>query len=1797
MPTNVAPQLDELDQFVHDYQASRVASASDDDDLDAFVAKHKALELSNAPPVTAGGSPSQKAAQVGRGIQFEPPAFDLTQVPRDPFTNRLVTAPPIRTTEETAREGTISPGPTHSSIDTEKNPFPGTEHEVQTRSAEDLARSVIPRAFRDQINDPNDMRLIHGEGLMTPVEQQQHPVATGLAQAVTGLTTPENIALTAGTGGLGEVPGLLGKALKFGFSATFGTQMAKGVYDEIPGIKEAWNRGDMGEVQRLATMAGVNTLMAGAAFGHAGRELNEGVNGEAVPTTVPSGTVSAPLAMDNAVTRGARRMQDFEANNAARKGVAGLANAEQGVEAAKQARINAPVEIPRTFNPDEQAKVLQGPPQGPEPNPLEREAAQLREQQEERRAHDPEAFNVADRRRIGAGGEQLHPEAPATLQRQVAALAAGTNPIVYFPKGQGDIPEPPENATVTVVNGDKAGAGTYYHDSSITPKQIRAAVKDGSFGKLLGFTQSKEEALAGNAPTVVVARDADGTELKSGIANSKSPQAIAAQAAELARQFPKAKIGIETPEQVISSRQGVGTKPTGAVRETAVSEQTPPSQRKPQPLAERYSPEVLDEARHELMAGHNLASSFDAPGRYFAAIGQNDEHFTKEEPKRGIRHGGSWYGVGSSRHIVADQFPWYGKITQGPGKLGQLIEKGKGAEYDRLLGQVADHIQRERESSAPIMAEFAPRLHELAQKIDGDDEELSTSLAQLANSDGRGFKNLKKYIGEKIQDAERAHSFFAAVDDAAAEAREASAAETAHHGDEFRTGESGRAGEGEHNPDTQGADRSFRENSESATPAEASEARGLEHRASPDDLDAFVEDYKNRGELAAGNAADDLDAFVEEHQRKNGKAPFKTEALGDLLAPDDNDSTGTRYSGLSLAALKRLLPEDVRERLDAEVKANHRARTLQGGLYDLDSRNAADLIRARNVLKEVPGTPADQEAIYHHLEDPSIRLTPEQAQIRARYIQPLLDEAARIQEKLGGDQVENYVHRIPVGKGNLLDRVVGGEGKVTAGRGLSKSAGSLKSRAMMALEDESGERRVVSIKGGDVTAWDGGHPEQMGRIRGLESQGMMTRGDALDREVEPLRKELAKLETERRTLTATKGREAASQRRIENIDNRQAEIREALQDAHLTDSGRLLSENDLRGRVFVDKGGKQWRIGQTTTKEIEANTGVRYYKNAAASSVLNFLNLRKAERAYDFLERYKNSPEFHEVAMPTGRGGVPAGWRTTELPQFHGYAFEPHTAEVLDWYSKRLNSEGPGLYRKIGDFLRTAIFFNPLIHTPNIGVHWLVEKGITGAGPQNWGRILRTGSRAIDAVIHQNKDFLDALDAGAPLQSARLDAGATTSLLLQRMGRELDANPSAGKKIADALGYANPAKLVKAIYGFSSKATWVTNDVAMLQAAYEHMDRTGQTFKEAIDDVSKHIPDYRLPTRIFNSTSLAKLMANPDLTMFGAYHYGALRSYGEMAKGLLAEDMPQAERMKSLDRLAMLGLVTFVAYPALDQLAKLITGDKTAQFRRAGASTFIYNLAQLAKGDKSPSDVLQSVVTPAVLTKAGIQLAVNHDLFTGKNIVDWSADRKAIAKQLARYAGQNISPVNTGMQVTDGRKSLGQQAAGLFGIKTNVATPAEALARKFAAQRAGTDAPDVDTLERSYLRRRYEDDLRSRKITTADLARDRAAGKLTSEDQKIVLQRAARTRLQNALRNLGPEQALRVWDKATPEEQGQVRQMLAAKLNGIAKLPPEKRAEVRARILEALHPSTGARPTFSGIPTTPPGSEQPQQNF
>ena len=564
---------------------------------------------------------------------------------------------------------------------------------------------------------------------------------------------------------------------------------------------------------------------------------------------------------------------------------------------------------------------------------------------------------------------------------------------------------------------------------------------------------------------------------------------------------------------------------------------------------------------------------------------------------------------------------------------------------------------------------------------------------------------------------------------------------------------------------------------------------------------------------------------------------------------------------------------------------------------------------------------------------------------------------------------------------------------------------------MKALTDEQGNRVVAAVKDGGVSIFINKKPQFAGKLD-LESYS-----DLMEEELKPLRKKDAALQKEYQILTATKARDLASTKRIDKILGEQNRIGE-----QMIDIRDKYNPNELNNKVFTDSNGKRWTIGEATTKEIEANTNVKYHKNAVLNNLVHYNDLRKIDRATQYLEGIKNSPEFNKVGMKIGEGVPPTDWKTTQLPQFRGYFFDPKVADSLDHLNKQMYKQSDPLkaLTEINRFLRTSIFFNPLIHTPNIAVHWIVNRGVSKfVMPKEYATLWKTSARAIDAVMQGNDDYIAMLESGVNLMYSDQQGDTLANLMNQKMGEQMQ-DPEVVANLKKIWGNINPYKI-------SAKVTWATNDLATMQAIYEEVEN-GRTLDEAIKEVGKHIPNYVMPSRIMNSKAVATLMSNPNITMFGAYHYGALKSYVEMAKSGI-KGTPK-EKLEALDKLAMLALIMFVIYPALDKVVRAITGNDKAHLRRAGTTTIPENIFKMASGKIDFSQVLQSIMTPAVGAKEGLELAFNRDFFTGKKVLPSGEEMEG----LKDFALQTVVPLNATQRIVSGKISLSDYLMSMTGI-------------------------------------------------------------------------------------------------------------------------------------------------------------------
>jgi hypothetical protein len=157
---------------------------------------------------------------------------------------------------------------------TPAGPPPATISAYQPSIMERIRRTFtegIPRFSSRTPANPKygQTQLISPEEAMTPMEQREHPVLTGLGEVAGSMTSPQNAALIAGTAGLGSLPGAAGKLAPRLVSAYFTAQMIHGAYQQVPELRAAMDRNDAPEAKRILTNMVATGAMAALTGSHA----------------------------------------------------------------------------------------------------------------------------------------------------------------------------------------------------------------------------------------------------------------------------------------------------------------------------------------------------------------------------------------------------------------------------------------------------------------------------------------------------------------------------------------------------------------------------------------------------------------------------------------------------------------------------------------------------------------------------------------------------------------------------------------------------------------------------------------------------------------------------------------------------------------------------------------------------------------------------------------------------------------------------------------------------------------------------------------------------------------------------------------------------------------------------------------------------------------------------------------------------------------------------------------------------------------------------------------------------------------------------------------------------------------------------------------------------------------------------------------------------------------------------------------------------------------------------------------
>ncbi len=493
---------------------------------------------------------------------------------------------------------------------------------------------------------------------------------------------------------------------------------------------------------------------------------------------------------------------------------------------------------------------------------------------------------------------------------------------------------------------------------------------------------------------------------------------------------------------------------------------------------------------------------------------------------------------------------------------------------------------------------------------------------------------------------------------------------------------------------------------------------------------------------------------------------------------------------------------------------------------------------------------------------------------------------------------------------------------------------------------------------------------------------------------------------------------------------------------------------------FKDNTGKKWKIEQATTKEIEKNTNLKYSHYSLANELMTLQKLQSAERASDWVEQFKDDPEFGKIAMKVGTGNIPEGYKFVDAPQFRGYAFEADVADVINrFYANSGGDDGLLNLTKINMYVRNVSLFNPLYHgLVNVMPNWLHAKGVVGLlNPLHYPAEARGGINAFRALLNPLEapskglpSYADLLDHNMTLTSSHAQS-TLSDAIRKRLGTELQTNLSQWRQLADSLGWANPVKLADWLIGrkgISFKAAMMSEDMARLQIVYQGIEN-GMTTDQAVAQVDKIFPTNRISAgqeKVANKivgTRIAGAIRNPNVTMFAGYHASLFQTVANDVKQLLGYIPEAGTKKEAADRIAALAIGLLALYPAYDAILKAVTKNPNAVAKRGGIFAVLYNIEQLLKSKENIATFTSGTFTPSPVTEALVETALNRDFFTGNEPIPQGTpvNPLTVAGAFNSELGGASSASQNASQIASGKKALSSYLYSLVGVSIPKSSP------------------------------------------------------------------------------------------------------------------------------------------------------------
>lgn len=671
---------------------------------------------------------------------------------------------------------------------------------------------------------------------------------------------------------------------------------------------------------------------------------------------------------------------------------------------------------------------------------------------------------------------------------------------------------------------------------------------------------------------------------------------------------------------------------------------------------------------------------------------------------------------------------------------------------------------------------------------------------------------------------------------------------------------------------------------------------------------------------------------------------------------------------------------------------------MADALYQIDSLHKKDEAELRNLIQEEPtglidrgitsavggerpktlaeqGITKEVREKWSKALDGDIKLSPEEQAIMDHHLNPMREEAEALARKTGEPLVEGYQPRIRLWTPKSL--------KETFGRW-----------------------------------W-----EDMTRTEGAFAQKMAETPDAL------MERNVYALERPNGTRTVIQIRKDG----IYQFKNGKMSV---------------LVKGSTNAKKVGDTLGTDGVIKEAKISEIETHTDYRYSKDPVLNWKIRLNELRKLDREQTFLRELVAHPTFKDIGIDvlnkeTGKPNeLPKGWKIPKhldrIPQLAGKAFEPKIAYIIEDWAKAWDKS---LMQNLTSFLIKNMMLNPLPHVFNEAMHLYNIRGATGwFTPGGLYRFIPTARAGMRDVLNQSPLYLQVMKEGGSILGADPRNKQFVRDILAKAGKDAMNDPNFQKdltSIAAKVGM-SPLNLYNRWSQASTKFMWVTRDMMYMQIIRETMKRRGVDVKGAIKIVEKHMPNYRLPSEVMGSRKVSEVLGNPNIAVFSRYHYGMVRSILETLKEANPKNLKTPEGrqqfLHSADVLAAVGIAYAGLYPVMDKIAEEMFGMKAEQ-RRAGPYHLIHAVKEVSEGKKDVQTALAPVFTfNPVLLYAG-QLALNRQVYSGKEVYHPNDSAEMILSDVGTYTLKTVPQYGPMQQAEESPEGLKKFVAKQMDIK------------------------------------------------------------------------------------------------------------------------------------------------------------------